>query len=261
MGTPANWRSSAAPAAVGRAIELLRGLTASDPDFAPAKVALAEVLTVAVGWGQLPTEPSVEEGLRMLDQARRQQPLTPGLDAAHGALLDAAWRFDEAALAFDLALQRDARNPDTLLAHSRHLLHTNQAAAAVQQLQAALRLSPHVPQLRMTLSRAFAQAGQGDLAMAEADAAVIDHPGQLVLAAFALSMRAMVAPRKQMEAPARRLSDGADTPPFVWTVLSYVLSRLGQREDALEIIDNRAALFTHHHRRSHAVCCPPGGPG
>jgi hypothetical protein len=73
--------------------------------------------------------------------------------------------------------------------------------------------------------------------LAEADAALAENPGQLLMVAFALAMRAMVAPTPDIEAPAWRLSEGPDTPPFVWTVLSFVLARLHRRQSALDIID------------------------
>jgi DNA-binding winged helix-turn-helix (wHTH) protein len=225
------------PAAVGRAIELLRTLIAREPGYTPARVALAESLAAAIGWGQLPTEPSVEEGLHVLDEAKRLDPATPGLAGARGTLLDMAWRFDEAALAHAEALRHGAQDPDSLLVHARHLLFTGQAAQAAEQLRAALRLSPHTPLLRMTLSRALVQAGRGAEGLAEADAATAENPGQLLLVAFALAMRAMVAPTPDIEAPAWRLSEGPDTPPFVWTVLSFVLAQLGRRDAALDIID------------------------
>jgi tetratricopeptide (TPR) repeat protein len=225
------------PAAIGRAIALLRELIVRAPAYTPARVALAEAMAAGVGWGQLPTDSTVDEGLAILDQARRLDPATPGLAGARGALLDMAWRFDEARQAHDDALRHGANDPDTLLVHSRHLLFTGQAGQAVDQLRAALRLSPHAPLLRMTLSRALVQAGRGDESLAEAEAAVAEHPGQMVLVAFALAIRAMVAPSPEIEAPAWRLSEGADTPPFVWTVLSFVLARLGRREAALDIID------------------------
>ncbi|HEX5687966.1 MAG TPA: winged helix-turn-helix domain-containing protein [Ideonella sp.] len=225
------------PAAVGRAIELLRTLIAREPGYTPARVALAESLAAAIGWGQLPTEPSVEEGLHVLDEAKRLDPATPGLAGARGTLLDMAWRFDEAAQAHAEALHHGAQDPDSLLVHARHLLFTGQAAQAAEQLRAALRLSPHTPLLRMTLSRALVQAGRGAEGLAEADAASAENPGQLLLVAFALAMRAMVAPTPDIEAPAWRLSEGPDTPPFVWTVLSFVLAQLGRRDAALDIID------------------------
>lgn len=225
------------PAAVGRAIELLRALIAREPAYTPARVALAESLGAAVGWGQLPTAPSVEEGLAALADAERRDPATPGLAGARGTLLDMAWRFDEAQRWHEAALARDPDDPDTRLVYSRHLLFTGQAAQAVEQLRSALRLSPHTPLLRMTLSRALLQAGRGPEGLAEADAALAEHPGQLLLVAFALAIRAMVAPSPEIEAPAWRLSEGPDTPPFVWTVLSFVLARLGRREAALDIID------------------------
>jgi len=226
-----------APAAVGRAIELLRSLIAREPGYTPARVALAESLGAAVGWGQLPTAESVDEGLAVLDDAEQVDPETPGLAAARGTLLDMAWRFDEARHAHESALARHPDDPDTLLVYSRHLLFTGQPVQAVEQLRAALRLSPHKPLLRMTLSRALVQAGRGREGLAEADAAMAEHPGQLLLVAFALAIRAMVAPAPEIEAPAWRLSEGPDTPPFVWTVLSFVLARLGRREAALDIID------------------------
>ncbi|MFO1338290.1 MAG: winged helix-turn-helix domain-containing protein [Burkholderiaceae bacterium] len=229
------------PAAVGRAIELLRALIQREPGYTPARVALAESLAAAIGWGQLPTDTAVAEGLQVLDEAGALDPATPGLYGARGTLLDMAWRFDEAALAHQQALHLGANDPDTLLVHARHLLFTGQADRAVDQLRTALRLSPHTPLLRMTLSRALVQAGRGPEGLAEARAAMAEHPGQLLLVAFELAIRAMVAPSPEIEAPAWRLSEGADTPPFVWTVLSFVLACLGRREAALDIID--AALL------------------
>src|SRR6218665_305112 len=160
------------PVAVQRATGMLRLLIAQHPGFVPAKVALADVLAAAIGWGRVDTDRTVEEGLQLLAEARRQQPQAPGLDASHGALLDAAWRFEDAGLAFEQALRHDGENPETLLAYSRHLLLIDRAPEAVTQLQAALRRSPYTPLLHMILARALAQSGQGALAVAEADAAV-----------------------------------------------------------------------------------------
>jgi transcriptional regulator HilA, main transcriptional regulator of SPI1 len=225
------------PAAVGRAIQLLRELVEREPGYTPASVALAEALGAAVGWGLLPTALSVSEGLAVLAEVERLDAATPGLASARGTLLDMAWRFDDAARAHAEALKRRPDEPDTLLTHSRHLILTGQPEQAVDQLRAALRLSPHAPLLRMTLSRALVQAGRGPEGLAEADAALAENPGQLLLVAFALAIRAMVAPTPDIEAPAWRLSEGPDTPPFVWTVLSFVLARLQRRDSALDIID------------------------
>lgn len=225
------------PEALGRAINLLRELRLREPGYTPAAVALAEALAAAVGWGQRNTDAAVSEGLAVLDEAHTIDPHTPGLAAARGSLLDMAWRFDEAAQAHAEALAHGHNDPDTLVLHARHLLFTDQAQAAIAPLRHACALAPHSPMLRMTLSRALVQAGLGEAAMAEADAARDDHPGQLLLVAFALAVRAMAAPEPELEAQALRLTEGRDTPPFVWTVLAFVLARLGRREAALDIID------------------------
>jgi DNA-binding winged helix-turn-helix (wHTH) protein/Flp pilus assembly protein TadD len=225
------------PTAVRRAIELLRELIAREPGYIAARVALVDALTAAVGWGQVATAGALDEGLAQLAHSRRLDPATPGLDSARGALLDVAWRFEEARGAHDAALARHAGDPDAHLALGRHFLYTGAADLAVDCIREAMRLSPHAPLVKMTLSRALVQAGRGAEGLAVAEAAAAEHPGQLLLFAFALAMRAMVDPTPEIEAPARRLAEGAETPPFVWTVLSFVLARLGRREDALDIIE------------------------
>lgn len=223
------------PTAVGLAIDLLRQLVGNEPGFFAARVALADALAVAVGWGQLPTGPAVDEGLAALAQAGAST--EPGLHAARGALLDLAWRFDEAGACFERALVNDGEKPETLLAFARHLLYVDRADRAADVLRRVRRLSPHALHPRLTLARALVQSGRGDAAMAEAREAVADHPGQMVVAAFSLALQALVAPRPELELPAERLTQGADVPPFAWTVASYVLARLGRREAALDIVD------------------------
>ena len=223
------------PTAVARAIELLRDLARDEPAFAAARVALADALSVAVGWGQLPTLAAVDEGLAAL--APLGAAGEPGLQAARGALLDMAWRFDEAAQCFEAAMRTDGDRPETLLGFSRHLLYTDQADRAVDLLRRVRELAPHALHPRLTLARALVQSGRGAEAVAEVQTTVQDNPGQLVVLAFSLALQALVAPRPDLEAAAIRLTQGADAPPFTWTVASFVLARLGRREAALDIVD------------------------
>jgi len=230
------------PTAVARAIGLLRTLVHEVPGFVVARVALADALAVAVGWGQLPTLPAVDEGLAALALGGAEA--EPGLQAARGALLDMAWHFDEAAACFESALVREGERPETLLAYARHLLYTDQADHAVQVLHQVRRLAPHALHPRLNLARALVQSGRGADAVAEAQATVEDNPGQLVVIAFSLALQAMVAPRPELEAAALRLTQGADAPPFTWTVSSYVLACLGRREAALDIVDTALLCST-----------------
>jgi tetratricopeptide (TPR) repeat protein len=225
------------PVAIARAIALLRELATQAPLWTAVSVALADSLAAAIGWGQLPTKAAVDEGLAVLDAAERNDPATPGLDAVRGALLDAAWRFDEAGRVFQRGLERSAPDAETLALHGRHLLLVDRPLAAADRLRAALALAPHDALVSSLLARALAQAGRGAAAISQAEQTVADHPGLLFPVAFALAMRAQVAPHADLEAPAWRLAQGTDTPPFVWTVLAFVLARLGRRDAALDIID------------------------
>lgn len=223
------------PTAVARAIELMRDLVRNVPGFAAARVALADALAIAIGWGQLPTLAAVDEGLAAL--AIHGADAEPGLQAARGSLLDMGWRFAEAARCFEGAMSTDGDRPETLLGFARHLLYTDQADRAVDILRRVRQLAPHALHPRLTLARALVQSGRGAEAVAEAQATLQDNPGQLVVLAFSLALLAMVAPRPELEAAALRLTQGADAPPFTWTVSSYVLACLGRREAALDIVD------------------------
>jgi transcriptional regulator HilA, main transcriptional regulator of SPI1 len=225
------------PAAMNLAIEWLRTLVQEEPSFSAARVALADALATAVGWGLLATPPAVDEGLACLAQLDHPGHPVPGLLAARGTLLDMAWRFTEAEHCFEQALAVDGELPETLLAFARHRLYTDQPAQAVVLLQRVRLLSPHALHVRMALTRALVQAGRHDDALAEARATVADHPGQLVTMAFALAIEAMVAPNAELEAAAWRLTQGLDAPPFAWTVACYVFSRLQLRGPALDIVD------------------------
>lgn len=222
------------PAAMALAIDLLRALVREEPGFGSARVSLATALALAMGWGTIATPAAVEEGLAALDGLDDE---LEGLHAARGGLLDMAWRFEEAGRCFDRAMRVESDRPDTLLALGRHLLYIGDAVPAVEQLQRVRQLAPHSLPVRMMLVRALLQSGRGADAVAEARATAEANPGQLLTMAFALSIRAIVDPQPELEAAALRLTGGLDTPEFAWTIASYVLSRVGRRDAALDIVD------------------------
>jgi len=164
-----------------------------------------------------------------------------GRAAARASLLDFAWRFEEAGTAFEQAIREEPAHPDTLLGYGRHLLYMDRAELATRQLQSAKLLSPHSARIRMTLARALIQAGRPEAALREAQATAIDHPGELVATAFNLAMQALVAPSESLVGPAWRLTQGVEAPTFAWTILASVLAQVGQRAEAMDVID--AALI------------------
>ncbi|MCX2863562.1 winged helix-turn-helix domain-containing protein [Paucibacter sp. PLA-PC-4] len=225
------------PAAVGVALRLLREVVTKDQAHGAARIALADALAIAIGWGQTSTPDAVSEGLAALGQIE-----DPGLfsaaEAARGALLDLAWRFDDAAVCFERSLHAEHSDTRSLLAYSRHQLYMNQAVSAVETLRRIRRLSPHALAPRMVLSRALVLCDRGDEAVAEIASASQDHPGDLAVTAFELAIQAVVNPRPELRSTAIRMTEGAHTPTFVWSVSSFVLARLQERETALDIIDS-----------------------
>lgn len=225
------------PDAMSRAIQILRRLVAVAPRSGEARVALAEALAAAIGWGTIPTEAAVDEGLAAVADVGTACPDARGRHAAVGTLLDLSWRFADARKSFDLALAQDGEHVDTLIAYARHLLYTDDAEQAVDVLKRLRELAPYTLHVRMTLARALVQAGKGAEALEEARATRADHPGQLVASAFHLAIQALVAPTYDLEASARRLIQGPDTPPFTWTVAAFVLARLKRKTEAMAIIE------------------------
>ncbi|MDY0746998.1 winged helix-turn-helix domain-containing protein [Paucibacter sp. R3-3] len=230
----------ATPSAVRMAIARLRQLIDEVPDFWAARVGLAEGMAVGIGWGLLPTMPAIDEAMNALDSIPDDVQIS-GRFAARASLLDFAWRFEEAGLAFERAIGEEPAHPDTLLAYARHLLYMDRADLAARQLQAAKLLSPHSARIGMTLARALIQAGRPEAALREAQATATEHPGELVATAFHLAMQALVAPSESLVGPAWRLTQGVEAPTFAWTILASVLAQVGHRAEAMDVID--AALI------------------
>lgn len=229
------------PEAVSRCLEICRGLTGAEGGDGgrgvdEARLLLAEGLVIAIGWGQVGNAEAIAEGMRALDAdvpaAMRAKRL-----ALRGALLDMAWRFEEADVDFAAAGAAGSADVDVLLHFARHLLCMDRPALAIDVLKQAQRLAPHALHARMTLARALVQGGRGADAVEEVRQARRDHPHQLVLEAFSLAIEAMVAPRPELEQVAQRMTEGVRPPPFAWSVLCFVQSRLGKRAETLDIVD------------------------
>lgn len=225
------------PASVGAALRLLRQVVAVDPAHCAARLALADAMVIAIGWGQLETPAAVQEGLLSL-AAVADGRLMPAVEAARGALLDLSWRFDEADVCFQRSLAVQPADTRALLAYSRHQLYLDHPGEALETLQRIKSLSPHALAPRMVLARALVLCGRGADAVREIASAAHDHPGDLALTAFELAIRAVAEPRPELESTAVRLMEGAHTPTYVWSVSAFVLARLKKRAQALDVIDS-----------------------
>lgn len=225
------------PAALHKALGLLRRLVADEPLYAPARVALAEALAGAASWGLPGGAGPIGEGLTQLAAAERLDPGCPGLNAARAWLLDFAWRFDDAADVFMRALRAAPDDPDTLYLHGWHCLVTGDVDAAIVRLREALVLQPYSALLRVTLARALSHRGDFEAALAEAEATCHDHPESLIAATLRVGLLALLRPDAAVVDAAERLAESRDAPPYTLSVLSYALVRCDRGDQALALID------------------------
>jgi transcriptional regulator HilA, main transcriptional regulator of SPI1 len=225
------------PAAMGRALTLLRELVEQHPRYPAARIALAEALGAAAGWGLGAGATLVNEGLAQLAEAGRLDPASPGLTTARAFLLDAGWRFDEARTAWQLAMEHADNDPDTLFLYGRFLLVTGDALGAVARLREAVRLHPYSALLRITLARALAHAGDATSAIAEATATTNEHPESAIAAIYRLGLLAWSKPEPGTVEAAWILAERRDASPLALPIVSYALARTGQAAQALEIVD------------------------
>ena len=225
------------PAAMQRALALLRELVAAHPRYASARVTLAETLAAAASWGLLAGDGFVAEGLAELDEARRIDARTPGIVTCQAWLLDLGWRFDEAELPYREALAGAPADADALFLHGWHLLALGQPEAAAGRFREAITLQPHAPLLRAMLARALTHAGQWDAALDELQATHRVHPDSAVAAIFRIGLLAVAQPGPALADQAWLLAEQRDAPPYAMSVLSYVLARCGRTEEAVALID------------------------
>lgn len=226
------------PAAMGRALELLRELVRQHPRYAAARIALAEAIAGAAGWGLRSGADDIEDALRQLEEAQALDPASPGLATARAYLLDCAWRYDEARSAWAAALPQALADPEALFLHGRFLLVTGDAPAAVGSLREAVRLHPHSALLRVTLARALAHAGDPEAAIAQAQQACDEHPDSEIAAIYRLGLLAYARPSPQVAKALWTMAQQRDAPPLALSIYAYALARCGAACEALAVIDS-----------------------
>ena len=225
------------PAAMQRALGLLRTLVAAHPRYASARVTLAETLAGAASWGLLSGHAFAEEGLAQLDEARCIDPRTPGIATYEAWLLDLAWRFDEAEARYGEVLGATPDDADALFLHGWHKLALGDPEAAAQRFRQAMAVQPHAPLLRAMHARALSHAGRWDDALHELRATEQDHPDNAIAAIFRIGLLAYSQPEPMLADQAWRLAEQRDAPPYALSILSYVLARCGRADDARALID------------------------
>lgn len=231
------------PAAMNRALDVLRGAIQQHPHYAAARIALAETLGATASWGLDAGATFVDEGLAQLDEAERLDAASPGLATARAFLLDSAWRFDEARAAWQLAVKQAPTDPQTLFLHGRFLLVIGDAQGAVARLRAAVHLHPYSAPLRVTLARALAHAGDAAAALEEAEAACADHPDSAIAGIYRVGLLAWSRPTPGLAEAAWGWAERRDAPPLALAILSYTLARTGRTAEAMEVVD--ACLACH----------------
>lgn len=225
------------PAAFAQAEQILRDTLVTAPDYAPARVALAECLARSSSWGVNADPRLIDDGLEQLEIAERDAPTVSGLHSARAYLLDRAWRFQEAEAAFAQAFHDNPDDADTNFHYGWHLLAIGRPEAAREALRAAVRLHPFAVLLRITLARAHAHAGCMQDALQEAEAACALSPGNEMAHLYLTAFRASVCPGSDVVDAAWKLTLSRNALTLAPPILSYALARTGDTQGAIEVID------------------------
>ena len=225
------------PAAMARALALLRQLIAQHPRYVPARIAFAEAVGGAAGWAIHAQPDLIDEGLRELDEAEGLDPASVGIAPARAHLLDCAWRYGEARAAWTVALPRVRTDPDSLFLYGRFLLVTGDTAGAVEHLCTASHLHPHSALFRVTLARALAHAGDAAAALVEAQAACDEHPTSAIAATYRLALHAWAQPDAAVAQALRVDAEQRDAPPMAQPTFAYALARCGQTREASQVLE------------------------
>lgn len=219
------------PAAMARALALLRQLMAQQPRYVSARIAFAEAIGGAAAWAIHAQPGLVDEGLRALDEAEQLDPESIGIAAARAHLLDCAWRYGEARAAWAVALPLVREDPDSLFLYGRFLLVTGDTGGAIEHLRTAAQLHPHSALFRVTLARAFAHAGDVPAALAQAQAACDEHPASALAATYRLALDAWARPNRAGAQALLQVAQQRDVPPMALPTFAYALARTGQRTE------------------------------
>ncbi|RJG05633.1 hypothetical protein D3870_06015 [Noviherbaspirillum cavernae] len=224
------------PAALAQAEQILRTTIAAAPDYAAARIALAECLGGGSSWGVNPQPELLEEGLQHLDAAERLAPVTVGLNSARAALLDRAWRFREAEAACMRALRDNPDDADSNFHYGWHLLAVGRSEDARTALRAAVQLHPYAVLMRITLARAHAHAGYPDEALREAEATCALAPDNEMAELYLTALQAWRQPTAEVVESAWKLALSRQALTLAPAILSYALARTGDTEGALDVI-------------------------
>lgn len=219
-----------------RAEQLLRDVIVQAPAYVPARIALAECLAASNSWGVETDVQRIEDGLAHLAVAESMDPEATGLHSARGALLDRAWRFDEAEAAHLRALQQDAGDADANYQYGWHLLARGRPQAARDALREAVRLHPYAAMLHVTLARAHAHAMEWADALQAAKTACEVAPGNEAAKLYLAALQAVLQPAASTLETMWQLALSPHASPVATSTLAYALARAGQAQEALEVI-------------------------
>ena len=225
---------------IERAASLLQQVVERDPQFAPARGALAEV------YAHWPArrrggEPIRQRMRNATAQAIALDPLLPQAQATLGLLHAGDLRWQDAETAFRSALEHD---PNLATARSEFATFVLEPEGKIQealaQVRLAVKLDPLSPSRRSQLVFALLRAGQYDEALTIADSVHTDHPDEAAIAQ--LLGRALLLKGRRTDAIALFEKQGPPSHAY----LGYAYAIVGKRHEAEELAAEDDPQATRH---------------
>lgn len=239
---------SHSPAAYSRAESIVKDVITQAPDYAPAKLVLAQCMANLVSSGVSGSPQAIDEALKILDSIERSEPGASDLQSRKANLLDGKWHFNEARLMHEQALRLSPESPVAYFNYGLHLLATGAAGDAVTAFRSAIELNPFSPEQSIMHARSLAAAGASAIEMVEhAREAYRIHPDNQHVYLYFLGMLAFAEPLPELAHAVRKITLSPSSWIYAAGTISYVLARCGDREAALDLIASQATAGTNIH--------------
>jgi TolB-like protein/lipoprotein NlpI len=219
------------------AADLYRQAIAADPAYAPAHVDLAGTFMFLWFQGFLAAEQALPQARAAVERALELDETLAEAHAALGMVLTAELRFEDAEREFQRALELNPGSADVHMQYSQLLLDLARYEESVREMRRAVELDPLSMTKRLGLANLLMFTREYDASIDES-LRILELEPENSLAYYNLAAAYTLNDQHEEGLAAIRRSIELDPEnPFAPPLLAWVSARAGQRDEALELLE------------------------